>query len=1841
MSSQTSAEVCRELGFEFLWQDADRIFCKGWDEDDSSGKKSILAVLPAASNPPPDYLNRLAHEYLLKDSLAAGWAVRPLDYVRELSILLLEDQGGEPLAGRLGAPMELDRFLRLALALSSAVAGMHASGLIHKDIKPGNVLVNPSTDQVWLTGFGIASRVPPERQSPAPPEVIVGTFAYMAPEQTGRMNRSIDLRSDLYSLGVTLYEMLTGALPFAASEPMQWIHCHIARQPAPPIERVATIPEAVSAIILKLLAKAAEDRYQTAAGLHHDLHRCLTQWRARQCIEPFTLGANDVPSQLLFREKLYGRETEIGRLIAAFERVVAEGRSELVLVSGYSGIGKSSVVNELQRALVRPGGLFAVGKFDQYKRGIPYATLAQAFQGLVRQLLCKSDTELARWRSALAEALGLNGQLMINLVPELALIIGEQPPVADLSGPEAQGRFLVAIRQFIKVFARKEHPLVLFLDDLQWLDQATLDVFAHLASQPESRHLLLVGAYRDNEVGPAHPLTGRLKAVRESGRPLQEIVLGGIRFDDVARMLTEALAANPDDVEPLARAIAEKTGCNPFFAIQFAGALAEEELLTYDATASAWRWDIERIRAKRVSDNVVDLMIERLGRLPDASLQALKIAACMGSSVEIAKLHLVLETTGLETQDLLREPLRIGLLLQVDANYAFAHDRVQEAAYAMLPISERADTHRRIGSRLMAAMDQAEVEAQIFEIVSQLNRAEIAHGDVAGRALAASLNLRAGLRAKASSAYGAARGYLAQGRAQLGEDGWTSNYALAFALALEHAECTFFDGELDEALGMTAPLLSRAATNIDRATVYRLKVELHVVRSDNVAATECGLAALQLFGIAFPDHPDRAEIEREYNDIWTNLNGRSIECLAELPPMTDPEQLVIMRVLAEMWPPSFFTDFNLTTLVVCRMVNCSLLHGTANSSTQGYALLGWIMGPALGRYEEGYPIASLACRLAKKRNVPLDMARVYTTMGLTSAWTQPLATSIEWFREANRIGLEAGDAYFACFSSAFVAMTLFQRGRNLHLETKETSEYLRFALGTGFRDGAEMSMVPERASACLRGLTRGLADFSDDQFDQAEFEAALTGARAPVVGWWYWTRKVMLHFLSGDYQAALDAAGKVLTGRCQIVQIQHLDYHYYTALALAARIGEVPVGRREELRRRLEAHYDQIQTWAHETRSATFSDKCALVAAEIARIEGRDLEAERLYEDSIRLAHENGFLQNEAIANEVASRFYAARGFDKIARVYLRDARDCYHRWGADAKVRQLDELHPHPGHFELAPAPTNTTVASVEQLDLATVIKVSQAISSEIVLEKLIDTLMRTAIEHAGAERAVLLLSRGAEHRVEAEATTRGDMVMINLRKGPISATALPEAILLYVARTLESVILDDASAGSPFSGDAYIRQNRARSLLCQPLTNQGKLIGLLYLENNLAPRVFTPGRQAVLKLIASQAAISLENTRLYRDLAERESRIRRLVDSNVIGIVIWDLDGRLIDTNDAFLRMVQHDREDLRAGLAWFDMTPPEWQERVPQEVEELRTTGIMQPCEKEFFRKDGSRVRVLIGAAAFEGEPTQGVAYILDLTERQRAEQEARESERRYRELQAELAHANRVATMGQLSAWIAHDVKQPLVGVVSSGNAGIHWLAAEPPNIKAARRALERIVRDGHRAADILDRTRSMVKKATPKTETVDLNQVISETLALIEAEAGRNGITVRVDLARTAPLVSADRIQIQQVVMNLMVNAIEAMIGDTTPRRDLLVTSAIDAWGSAVTAIHDSGPGLPQEHRDRVFDAFFTTKPNGLGIGLAICRTIIESYGGKIWITPNIPRGTVVHFALPAGGGDHA
>jgi PAS domain S-box-containing protein len=1822
-------------GLEILSEDGEYIFGRVWREV-AGDRRKVLILFPASDQPAPTTLDRLTHEYSLKDQLDSSWAAKPIELVREhgRTILAFVDSGGELLSARTDVPMEMGRFLLIAIGLAAALHKVHQQGLIHKDINPSHILVDDSTNRVWLTGFGVASRLPRERQSPSPPEFIAGTLSYMAPEQTGRMNRSIDSRSDLYSLGITLYQMLTGALPFNTRDTMELVHCHIARTALPPNQRLETIPGLVAQLVMKLLAKTAEERYQTAAGVEHDLRRCHTEWERRGHIEEFPLAQRDVAARLMIPEKLYGRSREVATLLESFNRVVTTGIPEFVLISGYSGVGKSSVVNELHKALVPPRGLFAAGKLDPHKRDIPYATVAQAFRSLVRQILSKSATEVEAWREAFREALGPNGLLMLDLIPELKLVIGEQPPVADLSPRNAQRRFQTVLRQFIGVFARPEHPLALFLDDLQWLDAATLDLLEDLLTQSDIKHLLLIGAYRENEVDVAHPLSRKLETIRRTGATVHDIVLAPLTYEDLTQLISHSIRCETKPPNPLVQVVHEKTGGNPFFAIQFLHALVDEMLLVFDHGDARWFCDLGRIHGKRYTDNVVDLMIVKLNRLPVETQSVLRQLACIGSDAEFALLAITCQITQDELHQSLWEAIRSGLVHCSENSYAFQHDRIREAAYSLVPEDIRTEAHLRLGRLLLEHTLPDKREEMIFEIVNQFNRGSEHIVSQDERFQLAELNLIAGKRAKLSSAYASALIYLNVGAELLLQDGWHRRHELFFALELNRAECEFLTGQPALADRRLMTLSDRAATAVERAAVTCLHIDVCTTLDQSGRAVDVGLNYLRHIGIEWSANPKREEVQREYARIWSLLQGRTIEDLLELPRLEDATSLATVEVLTKVLPPAWFTDHNVACLIICKAVCLSLERGNCDASCVAYVWLARIAISHFSQHEDGLRFGQLSYNLVERQGLKRFEASVCLVLANLMHWMRPLRVSRDLLRRAFEAANRIGDLTYGVYASGIENANFLFAGEPLQTVEDQIERSRAYSENAKFGALVEITVSRLAHVRMLRGATPRFGSLDDAQFNELRIEKYLSSTPGlTTAACWYWIRKLQARWIAGDYSAAIDALS-----RAQPLlwtssgHLEEVEYHFYGALSLAACCDTAPSGERCRYLDAIAGHHRQLQAWT-EHCPENFSNRTALVAAEIARIEGLDLDAMRLYERAISSAREHGFVQIEGVAYEVASHFYSSRGFADITETYLRKARNCYFHWGADGKVRQLDQLYPHLATRERLRS-TAITGPEIQQLDVVTVVKASQALSSEIVLPKLIERLMTIAIENAGADRAVLILPSAGEYLIRAEARASGDRVEVTTRDEPITGATCPESLIRYVIRTQESVILDDATKPNLFSDNHYVGDRQLKSILCLPLIKLGKLIGILLLENALASHAFTTERIAVLELLAAQAAISLENTRLYGDLQEREAKVRRLVDSNIIGIAIIEFDGRVMDANDAILRIVGYNRDDLAAGLRWNDLTPAEWNIADERALADIAATGACRPYEKEFFRKDGSRAPVLVAGASFDEVRHQGVVFALDLTERKRTEAALREAELRNVDAQMQLAHANRIATMGQLAASLAHEINQPVGAALINAGTAARWLARQPPNIEEVRRSNDRIVSDVSRVADIIARIRDFSKKTVQQKDDLEINDAILEIMTLARAAMPGRSVSAKMQLSEGLPYISGDRVQLQQVILNLIMNAIEAM-GDVTERaRELLIKTTRIEPGSVLIAISDSGPGLPQGSPERLFEAFYTTKASGLGMGLAICRSIVEAHGGKLWATPNEPHGAVFCVTLP-------
>jgi len=1369
----------------------------------------------------------------------------------------------------------------------------------------------------------------------------------------------------------------------------------------------------------------------------------------------------------------------------------------------------------------------------------------------------------------------------------------------------------------------------LFLDDLQWLDAATLDLLEDLSTRPELAHLLLIGAYRDNEVSAAHPLTRKLENIRDSGGKLAEVTLTPLVQQHLVQLLTDALRCEPERAGPLAQLVQEKTGGNPFFAIQFISSLAEEELLTFDHGAGRWSWDLDRIRAKGYTENVIDLMVRKLVRLPGPAQTALQQLACLGSVADVTALALVLDCSPEDVRAAVWDGVSHGLIEQLGDTYKFTHDRVQEAAYSLIPEVSRAHAHLRIGRMLAAHTAPEKRDEVIFDIVNHLNRGvALITLDQEQQALA-EFNLIAAKRAKAATAYASALKYLVAGRTLLGDDGWERRRELMFALELDRAECEFLTGQLEAAEQRLAALAGRTTSTMERAALASLHMSVCTELLQPARAVAVALDYLRHVGLECSPHPTEDEVRREYERIWMLLGGRTIEDLTDLPLMSDPDSAATVDILTKILVPALLTDRNLDCLTSCRAIQLSLERGNCDASCLAYISLSRAALWHFRDYKTAFRFAQVGLELVETRALKRLQGAVYINFAaLIAPWMKHVRVSIDLARRAFTATNAIGDLRYANYANIAINSELLVSGDPLGDVQREAEHALAFAQRARFTGDTDL-VIPQLALVrTLRGLTPQFGCFDSEAIEELTFERHLQdNPNLSIHECWYWIRKMQARFFAGNYVDAIGASSKAQQLLwVSTAYIEEAEYHFYGALTRAAFCDSLTTDERALHLEALAAHQRQLAIWA-EICPDNFANRAALISAEIARLENRDLDAMRLYEQAIRSSRAGGFVNNEALAYERASTFYRVRGFDQFADVYLRKARACYEVWDAEGKVRHLDQLYPALKPELPVSGPSSTITALVTGLDLATVIRVSQTVSGEIVLEKLIDTVMRRAMEHAGAERGLLIVPQGDELQIEAESKTTGNNLVVRLREASAAAAVLPESIVRYVIRTHESVILDDASWPNPFSADPYILQNRVRSILCLPLLNQAKLTGVLYLENNLAPRVFTSERITVLRVLVSQAAISLENTRLYRDLQDRETRIRRLIDANILGIFIWNREGAIVEANEAFLRMLQYGGEDVVSGrVRWTDLTPVEWRERDDRALVELGIAGTAQPYEKEFFRKDGTRVPVLVGGALFQAGRNEGVAFVLDLTERKRAEEALRE-------LESNFAHMNRVSVMGELAASLAHEITQPIASAGVNARAAQNFLDMQPPDPKEIKEALACVVDEIDRAGDIIDRIRDHIKKAPPRKERFDLNAAINEMIVLARSAIMRNAVSVQTRLAVSLFPVHGDRVQLQQVVLNLILNAVEAMGSAAAGARELLISTEQDGTGVRV-AVRDSGPGIDATHLERVFDAFYTTKSGGVGMGLSICRSIIDAHGGRLWANANEPSGAVFQFTLP-------
>lgn len=1471
---------------------------------DHSSQQSVILKVLKKDYPIPAELTRYKQEYEITRSLNIGGAIAAYDllpYGNTLAIVL-EDFGGIALANLMGSRnIELSRFLRLAIQITEALGEIHVANIIHKDINPSNIVCNLATGQLKIIDFGISTTF--TRENPTLQcSLMEGTLAYMSPEQTGRMNRVLDYRTDFYSLGVTFYWLLTQRLPFETSDVLELVHCHLAKHPVPPHAVDGQIPAMLSDIVMKLLAKMAEERYQSAMKVKMDLEECLTQLQQTGRISPFALARDDIPDRLKISQKLYGRDPELATLLSTFEQVASgeppPAQARMLLISGYAGIGKSVLIQELYKPVTQKQGYFIAGKFDQFQRNIPYSAVVAAFQSLVRQLLTESETQLLQWRENLLAALGGNGQVAIDLIPEIEQIIGCQPAVRTLEAKETQNRFNTVFQSLLEVFCQPAHPLVLFLDDLQWADLASLKLIELMMTNRKAKHLLVLGAYRDNEVHANHLTMLTIERLMDQGVAITNIVLNALKIDEVIELLVDTLFCSQDYVTPLADLVFKKTFGNPFFINEFLKTIHQENLLKFDQAQKCWQWDMAQIEALSITENVVDLMVGRLRKLSATTQKAISLAACIGNRFDVntlATIHeksvpeifrdlfpaiqaeLIQSCSGLETTAE-QEPLESSLFIR---DYRFRHDRVQQAAYMLIDEAEKSIVHHRIGKLLLANLSKKEYGEKIFTLADHLNQGQsLIEGDDE-KIMLAKLNLEAGKKAKEAIAYMASRNYLVLAKEGLPGDIWTLQYTMARDLYKELIEIEYLNGNFHQSQLLIEVALQQSKTSLDRADFYYLQITHYTLLGRISDAVEAGRNGLRTLGIDLPMGNLDVVFQDEFSAYQASLGDREVSSLYNHHEMIIPEKRAALKILIRILPVAWVLNPSLMFVVGAKMVSLNIEYGHMEKSPTGYACFGVINAHLLRNYHLAYQYGCLSVKLSDKyKNLSSNVGARQFHASMIMPWLQHIKFSEQVNTDSIDAGLQVGDLQPVAYSLTYNIYNLIYQGRNLNLLLKEIDRSLEFSRESKNQWSFDCIMAAKILVGNLLGITATQQCFDLEETSEANFLETCTDHKSPAAICFYYIFKaeVLCLYECPSALSLLQQSAEWLDYIPGTISIA--KHNFYYSLTLLSWCDDAATEDSDRHWQQLETNQLHMKEWA-DNCPENFLHKYLLIAAEMFRVSGKWLQAINSYDQAIESAKENEFVHDEALANEFAAKFWLGRNKAEFAQFYMRKAHQCYQIWGAKRKIERLEETYPQwfsPGLKVSSGMATfsNTVQRSTESLDLSTVLKATQAISSEIVLESLIKKLVEIAIENAGAQKGCLILKHEGDWVLESQGGVDQSQVTI-LQSTPVDATdpnrstgILPATIINYVLHTQETVVLNDAAREGQFVNDPYIVAANSKSILCTPLLNQGQLRGVVYLENNLTTGAFTADRVGLLNILSAQAAISIDNSRLYQNLEQ-----------------------------------------------------------------------------------------------------------------------------------------------------------------------------------------------------------------------------------------------------------------------------------------------------------------------------------------------------------------------------------
>lgn len=1833
------------------------------------------------------------HEFeLLRDIELPGTVkVRGLIETGSGLMLAMEDAGDSNLAQLLqSGPLTIAAFLGISLQLADALARLHGVRIIHLDIHPGNVVWHSEREQATFCDFASARTLPTLALATAGahPEGLERALPYMSPEQTGRTGRSVDWRADLYSLGATLYEMLIGAPPFVGADPAALAHAQIARLPQAPHELDRRVPLTLSLIVLKLLEKDPEQRYQSAAALVEDLREAQKQWSQSGTIDAFPLASHEVPRALSIPDKLYGRDDEVQALSDAFARVRAGGR-ELMLVTGGPGIGKSALVDHLRASVSQGPGYYAAGKFDQLQRSVPFSGLAQALQSLIRQLLTEPEMALEVWRGRIEEAVAPNGQLLITLMPELERLLGSQPPVLEVGPVESKNRFHLVVTNFLSVFARPEHPLVLFLDDLQWIDAATLQLLERWVSDAANRHLLVIGAYRDNEVTPSHPLSLALSGLREAGCDIHTIHLKELDARAIAQLAADTFRATLPTMRLLADLLIRKSAGNPFFVRRLLHLMHAQGLFRFLPDSQRWVWSESELERAPISDNVLDLMMLAIGRLPASTRQLLETGACIGHQFELNTLAELTKLAPRAVFEQLWPAIEDGLLVPhaeplTDARsllpsvLQFAHDRVQQAAYGLLSEERQQALHHVIGRRLLdLAADN--LDEHLFEIVDQLDLGVAHVVDDAERRSLVDLNLAAGTKAKASAAYRAAFEYLTVARRLLGVHAWTERPDIAFAVHRELAESAYLAGEQATGEELVELSLGHAPSKVAKAELYGLRVLAATVATDWPRALRWGREGLAVFGLEWPLEGLTDAIAAEVAAVMKNVGERSIESLADEPDVEDADVRAIMNLLSLLGAPAYFSGAEVLTFLVSRAVNLSLIHGPSPYSAFAYVLYGGIHNTVTGHYDIGFAFGKLALALAQRFGNRAEECRTREVYGvLVHHWKAPLRDGLPLLKEGFRAGVESGELAFAAFSLNSVLINALPAGVPLNELLEEAAVTLDFATTQKNKGSAGMALPFRQIARALTGATSRPDVFDDQEFAEARFlEEACSHETA--LGH-YWVTKLQLAYLCGAYDSALqcssEAAKRIPTGiRGMITSAEHV---FYTALSLAAAATSSSEERSPVLDQ-LRALHGKLVTWATYCPQ-NFAHKVSLVAAEMARLAQAPGEATNLYRAAIHEAERHRFIQDEALAHELRARFLLGEREPAFAAVHARLAQDRYRRWGATVKVSALEREFRHCFLSE-ASIPRRAI-----SLDAMALIKASQAISSETTPERLFEQILRVVVEVAGAQRGALILPSkdGLVVRGQIEAAAE---VSVSLAPTPLEqCTDLPSAIPRYVMRVKEVLLLSDAATANLFTSDPVVQRRKLQSVMCIPLVKQSTVLGLIYLEHNAMAGAFTEDLVEIGRVLAAQAVISIENSTLLEKLQQ----------------LTGALEARVVDrTRQLTDQIAARDRAE--AALRITDAR----QALLLELSDALRTLSDPHEMRQVAARLLGEHLGL---ARAYFFDVERGAAVIehgyqadpaLPVFVGSHALNDFGET------MSDRFAHGEVVSvadieavqglTEQQLGAYHALGVRAfvhvPLLrdGACTSGVGGHDtrprqwtldefdlirevatrtWGASERARAEAALREADRQKDDflamlGHELRhplapiatavhllklrgkedvarevsvierqarhierlvdDLLDVSRITQGKVSLNRDSVEVADLVASAIEVASPLIEQGRHTLSVNVPQRGLVVDVDRGRMMQVFSNLLSNAAKY----TPPGGSITITAAREG-AEIIISFKDTGTGIPAELLPRVFDLFVQSRrtieraQGGLGLGLAIVRNLVAMHGGSVSVESGGP-----------------